>query len=135
MLQPHAGRSFNELERHFDVTQGFIQLSGARAVVCVAAPSTTEAPTDVPEPADVRAFYIDAGKGFAFGRGTWHSLNRFVLEPPGATFLILNSDPNPTQMINYETGEITVYTDLGVDRSPERSRHERHVDIVFEIAP
>ena len=35
--QPHAGRQFSKLERHFGVTQSFVQLSGTQAVVCAAA--------------------------------------------------------------------------------------------------
>ncbi len=133
--QPYGGLCFNELERHFGVTQSFIQLSGSPAVVSVAAPTKTEDPTDVPDPADVRAFQIDPGKGYSFKRGTWHALNRFPLAPPGATFLILNSDPNPTQMVNYETSTLAVYQDLGSDLEPERSDHGKIFDTVFEIAP
>ena len=132
--QPHAGMTFNVLERHFGVTQGFVQLGGSPAVVCVAPPSETEDPGDVPDPAEVRALRIDPAKGYAFKRGTWHSLNRHILAPPGATFLILNSDPNPTQMINYETGGLAVYRNLG-GGEPERSVHERVSGIAFEITP
>ncbi len=132
--QPYGGLTFNELERHFGVTQSFVQLSGSPAVVCVAAPTATEAPTDVPDPADVRAFVIDTAKGYSFSRGTWHSLNRINLNPPGSTFLILNSDPNPTQMVNYETSTGTVYQDLGSDQEPEKIDHDGKFGIVFEIA-
>ncbi len=132
--QPRAEMTFNLLERHFGVTQSFIQMSGSPAVVCVAPATASEAPTDVPEPADVRAFRIDPTKAYSFNRGTWHSLNRLVLSPPGASFLILNSDPNPTQMIDYETGAITVHADLGASE-PERMQHERNFDTIFEVVP
>ncbi len=131
--QPYGGLTFNELERHFGVTQSFVQLSGSPAVVCVAAPTKTELPTDVPDPADVRAFLIDPAKGYSFRRGTWHSLNRHNLVPPGSTFLILNSDPNPTQMVNYETSTVAIYQDLGSDLEPERIVHEGKFGVVFEI--
>jgi ureidoglycolate hydrolase len=36
--QLYDGSTFNELERHWGVTQSFIQLSGSPAVVCVAHP-------------------------------------------------------------------------------------------------
>ena len=37
--QPYEGLQFTLMERHFGVTQSFIQLSGAPAVVCAAAPT------------------------------------------------------------------------------------------------
>lgn len=97
--QPYAGRRFVELERHFNVTQTFVPLEGSPAVVAVAAPT---GPDDVPRPEDVRAFLIDPAKGYAYKTGTWHSLDRYLLEPPGASFVILNVDPNPTEVVDYE---------------------------------
>jgi len=117
--QPQSGLDFHVLERHFGVTQSFVQLSGAPAVVCAAPPTGSDDPADVPDPAAVRCFRIDPAKGWSFKRGTWHSLNRFILAPPGATFLILNSAPNPTQMVDYSTGTAAIYRDLGVDKEPE----------------
>ena len=119
--QPHAGRSFSRLERHFGVTQTFFQLSGGPSVVCAAPPTDLDDPDAIPRPADVRAFLIDTGKGFSFARGTWHSLDRFVLAPPGATFAILNADLNPTQIVDYANGTSLRYTDLDVDPEPFRS--------------
>ena len=55
----------------------------------------------IPKPEEVRAFLIDPGKGYAYRTGTWHSLDRFLLGPPGASFIILNVDPNPTQFVDY----------------------------------
>ena len=81
--QPSAERSFSRLERHFGVTQTFVQVSGSPAVVCVAAPTDIDDPGAVPRPEDVRALLIDPGRPFAFARGTWHSLDRYVLSPPG----------------------------------------------------
>lgn len=94
--QPSGGRRFTRLERHYAVTQAFIQLSGSPAVVCAAAPTNLDDPASVPRPEDVRAFLIDPAIGYAFHRGTWHSLDRYLLGVPGATFLILNVDPNST---------------------------------------
>lgn len=131
--QPYGGFTFYEMERHWGVTQSFIQLSGSPAVVCVAAPTRTDDPTDVPEPADVHAFRIDPAKGYSYKRGTWHSLNRYVLAPPGATFLILNSDPNPTQIVNYESNTGAVYRNLGSDAEPQTIAHPRNYDTIFEI--
>ena len=99
--QPTEGRRFRLLERHFAVTQAFIPLEGAPAVVAVAAPTDLDDAEAVPKPEEVRAFLIDPGKGYAYKIGTWHSLDRYLLEPPGASFLILNVDPNPTQFVDY----------------------------------
>ena len=99
--QPFEGRRFRLLERHFAVTQAFIPLEGSPAVVAVAAPTDIEDPDAIPRPEDVRAFLIDPGKGYAYKTGTWHSLDRYLLRPPGASFVILNVDPNPTQFVDY----------------------------------
>ena len=132
--QPQEGRTFNELERHFGVTQSFIQLSGAPAVVCAALPTDLDDPNDIPAPGDVRAFLVDPEKGYSFKRGTWHSLNRHILKSPGATFLILNSSPNPTQLVNYETGAGTLSRDLDVDPAPKSLEHAAASGIAFEIS-
>lgn len=99
--QPSEGRRFRLLERHFAVTQAFIPLAGSPAVVAVAPPTDPDDPEAIPKPEAVRAFLIDPGKGYAYKTGTWHSLDRYLLAPPGASFVILNVDPNPTQVVNY----------------------------------
>jgi ureidoglycolate lyase len=130
--QPCADPCFHELERHFRVTQSFIQLAGGRAVVCAAPPSATDDPTDVPAPESVRAFLIDPAIGYSFRRGTWHSLNRFVLDGDGATFVIINSDPNPTQMINYETSTLSIFTDLD-NCQPQTAVHPTAFNTRFTV--
>jgi ureidoglycolate hydrolase len=110
---PAGGKRFSRLERHFGVTQAFVQLSGAPSVVCAAPPTALDDPSAVPRPADVVGFLIDPAQGYLFHRGTWHALDRCVLAPPGATFLIINSDPNPTQMIDLASGENHMHDDLG----------------------
>lgn len=99
--QPIEGRRFRLLERHFKVTQAFLPLEGAPAVVAVAPPTDPADPDAVPRPEEVRAFLIDPGKGYCYRTGTWHSLDRYLLAPPGASFVILNVDPNPTQVVDY----------------------------------
>ena len=131
--QPCAGRSFSRLERHFAVTQTFVQLSGSPSVVCVSAPTDLDDPHAVPRPEDVRAFLIDPGRGFSFARGTWHSLDRYVLAPPGATFVILNVDPNPTQIVDFEDGTSRRYADLGADSSPAATGVDTGPSLVFEM--
>jgi len=99
--QPAAELTFSLLERHFNVTQTFVPLEGSPAVVAVAPPTDPSDPTAIPPPDAVRAFLTEPGRGYAYHVGTWHSLNRYLLAPPGATFLILNVDPNPTQVVDY----------------------------------
>ena len=131
--QPDTGRSFSRLERHFGITQTFFQLSGSPSVVCAAPPTDLDDPGAVPRPEDVRAFLIDPGKGFSFARGTWHSLDRYVLAPPGATFAILNVDPNPTQIVDYRNGTSLRFADLDVDPEPVRTVVETGPPLEFEL--
>ena len=131
--QPCAGRSFSRLERHFAVTQTFVQVSGSPAVVCAAPPTDLDDPDAIPRPEDVRAFLIDPGRGFSFARGTWHSLDRYVLAPPGATFVILNVDPNPTQIVDYADGTSRRYADLGADPSPAATAVDTGPALAFEL--
>ena len=131
--QPFAGRSFSLLERHFGVTQTFMQVLGGPSVVCVAAPTDLADVQAIPRPEDVRAFLIDPGRPFSFARGTWHSLDRYVLAPPGATFVILNVDPNPTQIVDYADGTSRRHADLGVDASPAASQVGTGPPLVFEF--
>ena len=131
--QPSAGRSFSRLERHFGVTQAFFQLSGGPSVVCAAPPTDLDDPGAIPRPEDVRAFLIDPGKGFLFARGTWHSLDRFVLAPPGATFAILNVDPNPTQIVDWLDGTSLRYGNLDVDNAPVRTVLDTGPPLRFEL--
>ena len=131
--QPESGLIFNQLERHFGVTQSFIQLSGGTSIVCVAAPTDLGNLHDIPSPEDVHAFLINPTIGYCFRRGTWHSLDRYILDHDGATFLILNSNPNPTQMVNYQTGHGFFSKDLDVDQNPQILKYKNISDIDFEI--
>ena len=81
----------------------------------------------------MRAFLIDPGTGYSFKRGTWHSLNRHILGQCGATFLILNSAPNPTQIVNYQTGRGLLSRDLDVDQDPDALEYKNVSGIEFEI--
>ena len=132
--QPKEGISFTRMERHFGVTQSFVQMGGSPAVVAAALPTDPDDPQAVPRPEDVHAFLIDPSRGFAFGRGTWHSLDRFILAPPGATFLILNVDPNPTQIAEFPEGIGLTYTDLGTDQNPTKVDLKKKYDVTFEIS-
>ena len=131
--QPLSGLKFDQLERHFGVTQSFVQLSGGSAVVCAATPTDPDNLHDIPSPEDVHAFLINLDIGYSFKRGTWHSLNRHILDQDGATFLILNSNPNPTQVVNYQTGTGYLSKDLDVDQNPEILSNANMSGIEFEI--
>jgi len=131
--QPESGHRFTQLERHFGVTQSFVQLSGGVSIVCVAAPTDIDNLHDIPSPADVHAFLIDPAIGYCFRRGTWHSLDRYILDGEGATFLILNSNPNPTQMVNYQTGHGFFSKDLDVDKNPQILKYKNIYNIEFAI--
>ena len=131
--QPYEGLEFNEMERHFGVTQTFIQLSGSPAVVAVAPPTDLFELDAVPMPNQIRAFLIDSSKGFVFKKGTWHSLNRYILSPPGATFVILNSIPNPTQIVNYAENTGRVYKDLDSDNMPTSVNYDNRFGVTFRL--
>ena len=105
--------TFSEVERHFGVTKASCSCRVRPPVVCVASPSATDDPADSPRARKRAGVLINPGMGYAFKRGTWHSLNRFVIEGDEATFLIINSEPNPTHMIDYQTGAISVFRALG----------------------
>ena len=102
-------------------------------MVCVAAPTDLDDLQAVPRPEEVRAFLIDPGRPFAFARGTWHSLDRYVLSPPGSTFVILNVDPNPTQIVDYANGTSERHTDLGADAAPAAAAADTGTPLVFEL--
>jgi ureidoglycolate hydrolase len=131
--QPHAGKCFAKLERHFGVTQSFVQLSGPPAVVCAAAPTDMHDPQAIPAPEHLHAFLIDPAKGFTFHRGTWHSLDRFVLAPPGGTFLIVNTDPNPTQIVDYQASRSVTYPDLATEAHPTIASLQKTYGLTFEL--
>jgi ureidoglycolate hydrolase len=131
--QPQQGIRFAKLERHFGVTQGFVQISGAPAVVCAAAPTDLSDPQAIPEPDQIHAFLINPEKGYTFHRGTWHSLDRFLLAPPGGTFLILNTAPNPTQIVDYQDNTSITYADLETQANPLTAELKPKYGITFEL--
>lgn len=131
--QPAAGLRFTKLERHFGVTQTFFQLEGSPAVVAAAPPTDIDDPAALPDPSAVRGFIIDPSKGFAFKRGTWHSLDRYLARPPGGVFVILNVDPNPTQVVDYADGVSVRYADLWTERETGRTTLPGEWGVEFEV--
>ena len=116
---PHGTLQFSKLERHYAIAQGFVQLSGAPAVVCAAPPTDINDATSLPRPEDVVGFLIDPRQGYLFHIGTWHALDRCVLAPPGASFMIINVKPNPTQVIDFATANSDRHADLDVTPTPD----------------
>ena len=131
--QPQQGIRFSKLERHFGVTQSFVQLSGAPAVVCAAAPTDMDDPQAIPEPDQIRAFLINPETGYAFHRGTWHSLDRYLLAPPGGSFLMLNTSPNPTQIVDYQESASVTYADLEMQTNPVAVGLTKKYGVTFEL--
>ncbi len=135
MWQPYQTLRFTKLERRFHATHVFIPVSGSLAVVAVAPPTDLDDSMAIPDPRDVRAFLIDGSKGFAYKKGTWHSLDRYVLSPPGTTFVTFNQSPNPTQMVDWMEGFSLIYRDLATDTSPARLELKDISGLTFEIVP
>jgi ureidoglycolate lyase len=133
MWQPYQTLTFTKLERHFHATHVFIPISGSLAAVAVALATDEDDPTSIPDPGDVRAFLIDGTKGFCYKRATWHSLDRYILNPPGATFITFNNSPNPTQTVDYMDGYSLTHTDLSTDTSPTRLEMKDATGVTFEI--
>ena len=133
MWQPYQSLTFTKLERHFHATHVFIPLSGSPAAVAVALATDEKDLTAIPNPGDVRAFLIDGTKGFAYKKGTWHSLDRYILSPPGTTFVILNQSPNPTQTVDFMEGFSLRHRDLDIDSHPTRLELKDVAGVTFEI--
>ncbi|MCE2404563.1 MAG: ureidoglycolate lyase [Dehalococcoidia bacterium] len=134
MWQPYQTLTFTKLERHFHATHVFIPLSGSLAAVAVALGTDENDPNSIPDPDDVRAFLIDGTKGFCYKRATWHSLDRYILNPPGTTFITFNNSPNPTQTVDYMDGYSLTHTDLSTDTNPTRLEMKDATGVTFEIA-
>ena len=73
---------FSMLERHFHVTQAFLPLGGMPMVMIVSEPTDPKDRSSIPNPEDIRAFYIDGNIGVMLWKATWHALHRFPARPP-----------------------------------------------------
>ena len=60
-------------------------------------------------------------------------MKRFVLAPPGATLAVINSDPNPSQVVDYQENLSLTYSDLATDQNPRRDDLGDKFGIVFEL--
>lgn len=119
----YSGMQFSLFERHHNVTQTFIPLGNAPAVIAVAAPTAADA---IPEPEDLRAFLLDGTWGYALHRGTWHSLDRYPLQPPSAEIVIITSldTQHELETAAQEEWQLTQQVD-----------YQRERDVIFELVP
>jgi ureidoglycolate hydrolase len=92
-----AGPRFSKLERHLNVTQTFIPMSGPASLVAVAPSNSIDDPRH-PVVDEVRAFLVDSSRGYVLRRGTWHSLDRFPLRPPGAAWAMITEVETTNEM-------------------------------------
>ncbi len=89
---------FTRLERHLNVTQGFIPLNGTEMVMVVG-PRTDLGSRDAgPDPHQLRAFLVPGTHGVMMWRGVWHTLNRFPTSPPGGGFVLLTSSETQAEL-------------------------------------
>ena len=73
---------FSMLERHFHVTQTFLPLGGMPMVMIVSESTDPKDRSSIPNPENIRAFYIDGNIGVMLWKATWHALHRFPARPP-----------------------------------------------------
>jgi hypothetical protein len=67
------------------------------------------------------------------GIRSWHSLDRYLLAPPGGSFLMLNTAPNPTQIVDYQESISVTYPDLATEANPVAVALTRPYGITFEL--
>ena len=89
LLTPFRGLDFTKLERHLALTQAFVPIGGAPAVVAVAAPTDPRDREAVPGPETVHAFLLDGSVGYVLHAGTWHSLERLAVAPPDTRWVMI----------------------------------------------
>jgi ureidoglycolate lyase len=125
---PYQGLAFTKLERHFRLSQTFIPLGGAPAVVAVAAPTSPDDRNAIPHPEDVRAFLLDGSRGYVLAPGTWHSLDRFPLSPPDTRFVMITDRETADDLS-------TAYTGRGGWQLTQEVDFSARFGVAFEIEP
>lgn len=126
----HQPMHFSLLERHFNVTQGFVPLSGAPLIMVVAPPTPRSGPDAIPAPESLRAFYMSGNAGLLMHKGTWHTLDRYPVHPPHVDCVFLTSRtthvelmrekaegiaPILTQVVDYKARAGTTFEVVGVE--------------------
>jgi ureidoglycolate lyase len=84
---PKVAMTFDRLERHVAVSQGFLPVGDLPSVMVVA-PGGAERE---PAPHELRAFLVPGDVGIVLARNTWHALTRFPVRNPGGAFVLLTS--------------------------------------------
>ena len=122
----HQPMNFSVLERHFNVTQGFMPLHGTPLVMVVAPPTDRTGPNAIPAPETLRAFYMDGSAGLIMHVGTWHTLDRYPVAPPHVECLFYTAKETQDELIR-EKADGTVPTQTEVF-------DYKSIGIVFEVA-
>lgn len=91
---------FHTMERHLTHTQGFIPLEGKPMLFALAPHSDRPEP----DPAQVRAFYLDGKRGVMLHVGTWHHL-LFPLDASSRAVLLLRQGTRLDDMNVVDLGE------------------------------
>ena len=96
---PYQDMSFSEFERHPFMTESRVPLSNMPVVMVVAEPTPLDDLNAFPDPADFRAFLMEARQGLLLRRGTWHALDCFPIAPPFADFAFFTEKEAEEELI------------------------------------
>ncbi|MBI3503607.1 MAG: ureidoglycolate lyase [Proteobacteria bacterium] len=114
---------FSMLERHFNVTQGFVPLDATPFVMVVGPRTGRDA---LPAPDTLRAFYLDGAAGLLMHEGTWHTLDRFPVAAPHVDVLFLTAQETQDELVREKAdGSVPVHTQV-VD-------YRKEMGIEFEV--
>lgn len=122
----HQPMTFSVLERHFNVTQGFMPLHGVPLVMVVAPRTERTGPNAIPKPETLRAFYMDGKAGLIMHAGTWHTLDRYPLAPPHVECLFFTAKETQDELIKEKSdGTPPTHTEV--------FDYTKNSSIVFEV--
>ena len=85
--------SINWIERHLDMTQGFIGLGNAPYIIVLGKPNhykNNSNNSNIPDVSNIRAFIMEAGTGIFLDIGTWHDFP-VPIKPYDVSILLINS--------------------------------------------
>lgn len=114
---------FSAMERHLNVSQTVIPVTGAQ-LVAVAAPTDPADAEAIPTAEEIRAFLADEGTGYVMKAGTWHAVGRFPLHPPRADFIMVTDDATSAELVEKPQSEW---------RRTQWVDYEERFDTVFEF--
>jgi ureidoglycolate hydrolase len=122
----HQTMTFTVLERHFNVTQGFMPLHGTPLVMVVAPRTSLQGPDAIPAPETLRAFHMDGSKGLIMHAGTWHTLDRYPIAPPHVDCLFFTAKDTQDELIKEKAdGTVPTHTEV--------FDYKKNSGIVFEV--